>query len=87
MTIVVGRRRPPSRAPHVPAESETRTAAHPAAPDPTSPAPSHSTRAVHVPFQEEPPHHLKPRSAADNWRLSLLGIGVADAGHARGMTR
>jgi hypothetical protein len=39
---------------------------------------------VHIPFQEEPPHHLKPRAAADNWPPSLLGIGVADAGNARG---
>ena len=28
--------------------------------------------------------HLKRRAAADNRRLSLLGIGVADAGNARG---
>ena len=49
-------------------------------------APEHvpHSRAVHFPFQKEPRHHLKRNSAADNRRLSLLGIGVADAGNARG---
>ena len=49
-------------------------------------APEHvpHSRAVHFPFQKEPRHHLKRNSAADNRRLSLLGIGVADAGNAGG---
>jgi hypothetical protein len=42
------------------------------------------SRTVHVPFQEEPTRHLKRRATADNRRLSLLGIGVADAGNAGG---